>query len=379
MTFLSKDQLSEGKPCLSQRGRAAMELLGNIQDVSSGYVRDIAQQQFESDVVGSELTKAEKPVDAKLDRERLAGAKQVANNIPSYRYERFLQRYVAEEVYYRGIPTVEERRSEFERLSLNSNSIDDGELHGSLELNSDTHIPSYYEGTDWHLEPGGYDGYDLYGDLFTHVAGPYVFKYGGYAAVPNRQDIISHRVNVMKRLPKDSYPTIYDAGCGGFSTLSAANKVYPGAELIGCDISELLLKNGHAHAERIGVPVTFKQCDARETGETDGSMSAVVLYSVFHEMPQEVSIAILQEMYRILEPGGDIVISDPPPFRAVDPFYAVILDWDTEHRGEPYFSEAGFSNWGEELRKIGFVNVSETALDDNPMGYPWVTLGSKPA
>jgi hypothetical protein len=60
----------------------------------------------------------------------------------------------------------------------------------------------------------------------------------------------------------------------------------------------------------------------------------------------------------------------------VDPFQAVVLDWDTKHRGEPFFTAVGHTNWAEVLRAIGFVDVDERAL--GPGYYPWVTLGTKP-
>src|SRR3546814_6951060 len=81
-------------------------------------------------------------------------------------------------------------------------------------------------------------------------------------------------------------------------------------------------------------------------------------------------------MFRSLKPGGDIVLSDPPPFRAIDPFHAVLLDWDTEHRAEPFFSEAGASDWGAEMARIGFADVKAYAI--GPDSYPWVTMARKP-
>ena len=85
---------------------------------------------------------------------------------------------------------------------------------------------------------------------------------------------------------------------------------------------------------------------------------------------------MFQEFFRILAPGGDFASSDPPPFRAVEPFHAAVLDWDTDHREEPYFTETCLANWDEELKKIGFVNVESYGL--GPDSYPWVTRATKP-
>ena len=55
---------------------------------------------------------------------------------------------------------------------------------------------------------------------------------------------------------------------------------------------------------------------------------------------------------------------------------AVILDWDTENRGEPFFSETCSMEWDEVLKKIGFINTQSFGL--GKMGYPWVDIGTKP-
>src|SRR3546814_6718480 len=88
-----------------------------------------------------------------------------------FRLERFLQRHVAEENFNRGIPAVEERRAMFAGFIAA-----DREAVGSLELDPAIEAPAYHAQTEWHLEPGGWDGYDLYGPLFAFAVGPHVFR-----------------------------------------------------------------------------------------------------------------------------------------------------------------------------------------------------------
>lgn len=374
MTFLNQANVSRSAPRtdLSQRGRSGVEFLGTLQKFSSGTLRRVARADFAADPEGAALLRrpqdrANEPQAARIER-----ARAVAERSPAYLFERLYQRYVAEEVYLRGIPAVEERREDFEAFWR-----DDGpDIGGRLDLDPNLKMPDYYHGVQWHLEPDGWDGYDLYGCMFAFVAGPYIFKHGGYAAVEAGDNIIQQRMSVIRQLPKKSYGRIYEPGCGGVSTLACAHEIFPEAELIGSDLSPLLLRMGHITANRLGIKATFKQRDCRRTGEPNNSVDAVIMYALLHEMPPEAAIDTLKEAFRILKPGGDIVISDPPPFRAVDAFQAVVLDWDTKHRGEPFFSAACDMDWAEELKSIGYVDVRARALGER--GYPWVTSGTKP-
>src|SRR3546814_12399837 len=97
---------------------------------------------------------------------------------------------------------------------------------------------------------------------------------------------------------------MYEPGCGGVSTFRAIATVHPEAELAGCDLSPLLLRNGHMLAERQGLKVELKQRDATATGEPDESVDAVVTSALHHELPPTATAALFREMFRILRPGG---------------------------------------------------------------------------
>ena len=376
MTFLTRLDPSEQRTkdlSLTQRGRAGLEALGALQAFSASSVRQLAREAFDADADARTLSdEAPGVADKSAWRRWLGRAGDVAGRSPAYRVERFHQRYVAEEVYRRGIPAVEERREQFEAFFR----VPDGPTVGTLELDPSVPMPKYYDKVEWHLEPGGWDGYDLYGALFAFAVGPHVFRHGGYAAVEVGDDILEHRAEVARQLPKRNYRRVYEPGCGGFSTMAAVHSVFPDAELVASDLSPLLLTVGHIMAEKQAVPVQFKQRDARDTREPDASFDAVIMFALMHEMPVDAVRDTFREAYRILEPGGDLVISDPPPFRAVSPFQAVVLNWETRHRGEPFFTDACAADWAAELRDIGFVDVDDYSLGEQ--GYPWITRATKP-
>ncbi|WP_404481915.1 class I SAM-dependent methyltransferase [Novosphingobium sp. BL-52-GroH] len=359
-----------GRSSLGQYGRAGVDALGSMQVFASSALRDAAERAFDADADGRALHEGPAgDAGAAEIMEWVERATEVANRHGSYRWERFFQGYVARAIYDFGIPAVEARRDHFPVPPAPAQA-DAGEAAEGAPA-----LPDYFE-RDWHLRPGGWDAYDLYGPHGLHVIGP-IFRLGGFAAVPVGAEIGRHRIDVASQLPRRDYRRIYEPGCGNATTLIALRSVFPEAALVGSDLSLEQLRGARMLLQRFGVEADLRHRDATSSGEADGSFDAVAIFALNHELPVETSIALFREMYRILAPGGDIVISDPPPFRAVGPFHAALLHWDTANRGEPYFSDAGAADWARELAAIGFVDVAARPL--GPASYPWVTIARKPA
>lgn len=360
---------------LPQTGRAGLQFLGDLQVYSSSTLLEEAKSAFYEDPEMAKL--GDQPMGDRPAEELEAlveKANKAAAHIPAHRFNRLYQRMVAEAVYDRGIPAAEEKRPfAQEVLAAKIDTVHPNV--GTLTLQEGFEIPDYAADVEWHLMPGGWDGYDLSFLMFMSGVMPYIFKKGGYAAVDVGVDIFSQRGQVIDQLPEGTYNRIYEAGCGGTPTLAILRQKFPDAELVGSDLSASMLQGGHKMDQKMGLNVHLKQEDCRHTSEPDNHYDAVVSYAVFHETPDDVCYDFLKEMHRILAPGGHILISDPGPFRALSPYQAVLYDWEQDNREEPHFGASIRRHLPNMLRDIGFEHAEEYNV--GPHVYPWVTLGRK--
>jgi ubiquinone/menaquinone biosynthesis C-methylase UbiE len=79
-------------------------------------------------------------------------------------------------------------------------------------------------------------------------------------------------------------------------------------QVTGLDISRTMVQISKENAAAAGVTVEFRQGDATEMPFTDGSFDLVVSQAAFKNFRHPVSA--LNEMHRVLRPGGAAVIQD---------------------------------------------------------------------
>jgi len=139
--------------------------------------------------------------------------------------------------------------------------------------------------------------------------------------------------------------TILDAGCGRGLLLIQAAKHLPGGKAIGVDLWQTMDQSGNRpevtleNARRAGVAerVEVRTGDMRELPLPDQSVDAVVASLSIHNIPnQEGRAQAIQEIQRVLKPGGKIALLD---FMATDEYLATLrsLGWKDIRRSGPSF------------------------------------------
>ena len=198
--------------------------------------------------------------------------------------------------------------------------------------------PEYYSSQNFHGIKGGY--------LNSGAAVTYdpVTKH----ALPPNEDW--NREAVIKAIAGNP-SKIIDLGCGTGSTTLKIKRAFPNAEVIGLDLSPQMLVMSEYKAQQAGLDIQWQHGTAEATGFADNEFDVVTASLLFHETPPAISQAILHEAYRLLKPGGQVIILDGHQKTLRN------TTWLSDIFEEPYIREYAAGSVDAWLGKAGFGKV----------------------
>ncbi|MDP4164320.1 MAG: class I SAM-dependent methyltransferase [Bacillota bacterium] len=106
---------------------------------------------------------------------------------------------------------------------------------------------------------------------------------------------------------------ILDLGCGTGTLTRMVKQAQPDAEVIGLDADPEILTIARKKAKRKNLSMTFQQGMSFELPYSDHSFDHVFSSLFFHHLTHEMKHKTLQEVFRILRPGGEIHVIDFEP------------------------------------------------------------------
>jgi ubiquinone/menaquinone biosynthesis C-methylase UbiE len=243
----------------------------------------------------------------------------------------------------------------------------------TLKLNLDLEIPHYVQVVDHHCMPGSYYTELIEGDVTAaanYDSGLFVTTAG-----------LLGRMNdgggkALAQWLKTEHPEfqpkhILDIGCGlGHNVLPIA-QAYPDAEVMAIDVAAPMLRYGHARAQDLGVNnITFIQMDGANTGFADESFDWIQTTMFLHETSNKAIHQIVEEIYRLLKPGGlTLHIEQPQYTEDMELYEQFIRDWDAYYNNEPFWSKMHDIDVKNLLTQSGFkqdafIQIGVKAVND---------------
>jgi arsenite methyltransferase len=171
---------------------------------------------------------------------------------------------------------------------------------------------------------------------------------------------------------------VLDLGSGaGMDAFLAAREVGPTGRVIGVDMTPDMVERARENARRTGTSnVEFRLGEIERLPVADASVDVVISNCVINLSPDKA--AVFAEAYRVLRPGGRLVVSDLVLKRP--------LPEDVRHSVEAYVGcVAGAALHGDYLamiREAGFADVEtveERSYGDADLfgGYEWLREAAK--
>lgn len=213
----------------------------------------------------------------------------------------------------------------------------------TLELDPSIVTPHYQAAVDIHCMPGSYFGEERAGDVSAganYDCGIFATTGGGLGALSDGggQALV---VWVRRERPDWAPRRILDVGCTVGHNVVPLAQAFPQTEVIAIDTAGPALRYGHARAQSLGVRnLRFVQANAENLSRwPDGHFDWVQTTMFLHELSAKALPKIINELYRVLAPGGLMLHLEQPQYTRDMPLYEqFIRDWDAFNNNEPFWS-----------------------------------------
>jgi len=125
------------------------------------------------------------------------------------------------------------------------------------------------------------------------------------------------KARVLAAVVVPAAATIVDVGCGTGVLLEVVKLRHPTGTVIGVDPDSGALAIAARRLKRVHLDVTLHRAYAEALPIADRSADACFSTLAFHHLPNVGKRSAIEEMYRVLKPGGWVVIADFGPSQNV--------------------------------------------------------------
>lgn len=219
--------------------------------------------------------------------------------------------------YWRDLPRVAERRE-----TKTAREPVDKAARGNY--------PSYYL-QNFHYQSGGWLTEESAALYDTQVE----ILFGGLADAMRRQALVPIAEHLTGTgAPDGADARLIDLGTGTGNLLAMAAEAFPALALHGLDLSPTYLDRAR---RRLGNhAVTWHEAPAEAIPLPDRSVDLITASYLFHELPAKIRARVLNEIRRVLKPGGLAVIVDSLQLGDVPALDPVLKSFPDQFH-EPYY------------------------------------------
>ncbi|MGH3729932.1 MAG: class I SAM-dependent methyltransferase, partial [Micromonosporaceae bacterium] len=250
--------------------------------------------------------------------------------------------------------------------------------YSSLELDPEMALPAWYTDTDIHIQPGSF---------FADDTSAFIYELGARVVMLRDNDGYRfHRLFASTALPElPGAVRVVDLGCGFGKSTQVLPHRYPGAEVVGVDLSAPNLRLAHAQCEQRRQRIRWRHAPSYDTGLDSGSADLVTGTMVLHEMPAEAIEATLAEAARLVRPGGAIRFLEFWP--TGEALRDATVYEHAERNNEPYFRDLFATDAPGVLAAAGVPGARWIPFDERSAGltpqgravrpewhFPWAVL-----
>lgn len=299
---------------------------------------------------------------------------EIVEGLTTYRYFAWLERHLQSAKYAGRYGLVPYYRHRQEAALGKLDGSDDDPM---LELDPALEMPAYYVATDIHQHPGG---------VWSQPTAGLVYEHGARTTTPllGQAHADLHARFTEQIAAKDEPRRVLDLACGfGKSTLPFARR-FPGAQVQGVDLAAPCLRVAAHTANLENLDnVRLSQRNAAETGLDEGGFDLVTSTMFLHEVPTKVLDRVLDECFRLLEPGGRMVHLDF--WHVPDPFARFLHYGHGRRNNEPYMQPLAELDVPRMLSDKGFIGVEiepfsesdRAASDADVWRFPWTVISAR--
>jgi ubiquinone/menaquinone biosynthesis C-methylase UbiE len=211
------------------------------------------------------------------------------------------------------------------------------------------YLQNFHHQTDGYLSDDSANLYDLQVELL----------FGGMAD-PMRRRIIKLMKGAIANV-SDTFAQpvkLLDVACGTGRTLRLLRGAFPEMSLLGLDLSTAYLRKANQLLTQMpGALPQLVQANAEAMPYHNEVFQLISSVFLFHELPAQARQNVIQECFRVLQPGGAIVICDSIQLDDSPELTAMMENFTLQFH-EPYYSHYVRDDLEARLTKAGFVDIA---------------------